>query len=112
MGPSALYSIPFIALHHCGYSPITFCKQIHQETDPRDECSRKCRTIYRLTEFSEPLNSMIDRSEAYCYCLEAAPIFIAVILFNLGTVFVGRPRSTSDKLIGAPLLLLEKALNV
>lgn len=53
------------------------------------------RTIYRMVEFSQPLDGSINHSEAYFYALEALPIFISVVLFNVwhpGKVLVG-PRS-------------------
>ena len=45
-----------------------------------------------MVEFSQPLDGTIAHSEAYFYALEALPIFISVVLFNVwhpGKVLVG-----------------------
>lgn len=45
-----------------------------------------------MVEFSQPLDGSINHSEAYFYALEALPILISVVLFNVwhpGKVLVG-----------------------
>lgn len=45
-----------------------------------------------MVEFSQPLDGSINHSEAYFYALEALPIFVSVVLFNVwhpGKVLVG-----------------------
>lgn len=50
------------------------------------------RIIYRLVEYSGGMDTTIATSEAAFYCLEAAPMIIALVIFNLvhpGMVLVG-----------------------
>lgn len=50
------------------------------------------RIIYRLVEYSGGIRTAIATSEVAFYCLEAAPMIIALVIFNLvhpGMVLVG-----------------------
>lgn len=88
MGTAALYALRIVGLHHSKLDN-------HSISLRRLLTGGKARTIYRMVEFSQPLDGSINHSEAYFYALEALPIFISVVLFNVwhpGKVLVG-PRS-------------------
>jgi len=57
------------------------------------------RIIYRLIEFSDGYDTVITRHEAFFYCLDGVPMFLAFSLFNIyhpGKVLVG-PESNFPK---------------
>ncbi len=41
------------------------------------------RIIFRLVEYSSGFNSSIPNHEAYQYCLDSLPMFIALVLLNI-----------------------------
>ena len=41
------------------------------------------RIIFRLVEYSSGFTSSIPNHEAYQYCLDSLPMFVALVLFNV-----------------------------
>ncbi|KAE8445853.1 hypothetical protein EG329_012776 [Mollisiaceae sp. DMI_Dod_QoI] len=51
------------------------------------------RIIFRLIEYSSGFNSSIPNTEAYMYCLDSVPMFIALVLLNVthpGNIMPGK----------------------
>lgn len=51
------------------------------------------RILFRIAEYSKGLTSTIPNHEAYQYCLDSLPMFIALVLFNVvhpGKIMAGR----------------------
>jgi hypothetical protein len=78
--------------------------------------SAQVRIIFRLNEFTkgfEPGNPMLS-NEAYVYCLDASPMFLALLLFSImhpGRALVG-PESEFPRLSRREKMMMKQEKRV